>query len=99
MTNTATTHYDRATTIAKGTYQDDIVTGRESLSGSTLSGKARSYGGRYKASRLALFAALRAAGVEHYVTREKTGKLVLCWGTPDGETTGTYLGSPLVTAG
>lgn len=96
MTTNSNPHYDRALNIAKGSYQTSIVTGRESLSGSTLTGKAASHGGSYKTSRLSLFARLRAENVEHYVLREKTGKLVLCWGTPETPPAGTYLGSPLV---
>jgi hypothetical protein len=53
---------------AKGSYQEALVRGGESWSGSTLKGKASSYGSSYSASRDALqtrisMAATEAAGV------------------------------------
>lgn len=46
-----TSAQERALTLCKGCYQTNLILGRENLSGSTLSGKARDYGYRYKQSR------------------------------------------------
>jgi len=54
---------DKALTVAKGAYQRNLLLGIESLSGSTLKGKARQYGARYAESRRNLLARVRAAGV------------------------------------
>jgi len=48
----------------RGQYQADFVRGVASVSGSDLTGRARSYGGRYRASRQAVLDAAQAAGVE-----------------------------------
>lgn len=55
--------YDAALALCKGSYQENFLRGLENLSGSTLRGKARSYGGRYKRSREALLARLSQAGI------------------------------------
>jgi hypothetical protein len=47
----------------RGSYQTDLILGRESLSGSTLKGKAKSYAGRYAKSRDSLLSRLRNAGI------------------------------------
>ena len=44
----------------KGSYQRDLLLGRETWSGSTLTGKAATYGGRYRDSRRDLVARIRA---------------------------------------
>ena len=44
--------YAKACALAKGSYQQGLLDGRENLSGSTLRGKAKQYGGRYAQSRL-----------------------------------------------
>jgi hypothetical protein len=69
-----------ALALCKGCYQRDVVNGYEALSGSTLRGKARRYGGRYAASRDALLARLRAAGVPVGEERQARGKRVLVIG-------------------
>ena len=55
MTGTTTDH-------ARGDYQIAILPGRARWSGSDLSGKAREWGSRYRASRMNLLARLRQAG-------------------------------------
>lgn len=47
---------------ARGSYQEDLLRGHEAWSGSTLTGKARKWGGRYRASGDALLARLRDVG-------------------------------------
>jgi len=60
--------YRAALAIAKGPYQESIIAGDESVSGSTLTGKAKRYGSSYARSRKALLARLREAGIPHCVT-------------------------------
>ena len=48
---------------ARGTYQDDLLTGRARWSGSDLRGNARRYASRYAGSRRNLLARLVAAGL------------------------------------
>ena len=48
--------------LARGEYQRDILEGRARWSGSNLTGRAASYGGRYRASRHRLAERLTAAG-------------------------------------
>jgi hypothetical protein len=43
--------YDLALSLCRGSYQRSLVCGHENLSGSTLKGKAASYGAHYAASR------------------------------------------------
>ena len=57
---------------ARGDYQMSLLFGRARWSGADLAGTARRYGGRYAASRLNLFARLRAAGIDATVERVKT---------------------------
>lgn len=48
----------------RGSYQRDVVLGRENLSGSTLVGRAAAlYGGRYARSRRNLLKRLRQRGI------------------------------------
>lgn len=49
---------------ARGGYQRGIIYGSENLSGSTLRGKAKSYGGRYHLSRINLLDRLIRAGMQ-----------------------------------
>lgn len=56
--------------VCSGNYQRGLVTGRESLSGSTLRGKAKSYGSHYARSRDNLLGRLSRAGL---VVGEKKG--------------------------
>lgn len=55
--------YDRAWALCRGVYQRGIVSGTENLSGSSLRGKAKQYGGKYQTSRCNLLTRLRAAGI------------------------------------
>lgn len=55
--------FDAAMALAQGDYQERVLNGLESLSGSTLTGNAKKYGGKYAASRKALLARLTAAGI------------------------------------
>lgn len=65
----------------RGVYQRNLIDGVESLSGSTLRGKAASYSGRYRESRDNLLARCRAAGIVVGEERGSKGKriLVLSW--------------------
>ncbi len=58
--------------LAKGSYQKNIVRGVDSLSGSTLTGKARQYGGTYAASRSSLLQ--RLAADERLTVGEERGE-------------------------
>lgn len=69
-----------ALSCARGCYQRNLLRGRESLSGSTLRGKARRFGGRYAASRESLLSRVRAAGVAVSETRGQHGARILVLG-------------------
>lgn len=58
--------------VARGTYQRALLSGDARWSGADLQGKARRYGGRYKASRDAVLARLRA--IVPGVSVQPTGK-------------------------
>ena len=61
---------DKALDLCRGSYQRDVLLGRESLSGSTLKGKAKSYGGKYKASAASILRKCQQAGLN---VREESG--------------------------
>jgi hypothetical protein len=61
---------DQALSLCRGSYQRDILLGRESLSGSTLKGKAKTYGGKYKASAASILRKCQQAGL---AVREESG--------------------------
>ena len=63
--------FKKALKQVKGSYQEDLLYGYENLSGSTLRGTAKNWGGKYKRSRENLLARLTANGV---VWSEFTGK-------------------------
>lgn len=63
--------------LARGSYQRDLLLGRENLSGSTLKGRAREWGSRYHAHRAALLARLRAAGFRVSERRAEHGARIL----------------------
>ena len=68
----------KATKCARGTYQEDLVTGYEAWSGSTLTGKAAQWGNKYAKSRTTLMNRMRKAGVVFsFVTLGKRNVLVL----------------------
>lgn len=55
--------YDEAVKLARGSYQRDILAGREALSGATLRGAAKNYSGRYRASAANLLKRCQEAGL------------------------------------
>lgn len=72
--------HERAIALARGSYQRDLLDGYESLSGSTLRGKASTYSDHYAASRRALLARIAAAGIPCTEVRGRHGKRVLVIG-------------------
>jgi hypothetical protein len=66
--------------VTRGSYQEGIVMGWESLSGATLRGKARRWSGRYAASRRALLARMTAAHIPWREARGSHGRRVLVIG-------------------
>jgi hypothetical protein len=55
---------EKALELCKGSYQRNLVLGRETLGGSTLRGKAKSYMGRYDQSARNLISRLRKNEIE-----------------------------------
>lgn len=74
---------DAALDIARGEYQRNVLRGIESLSGSTLRGRARNYSGKYAASRRNLLDRMTAAGVPWREERGAHGKRILVLGAED----------------
>ena len=60
----------QALALCRGRYQRNILLGTEALSGSTLRGKAREYGGRYRASAASILVRCQQAGL---AVREEIG--------------------------
>ena len=71
---------DKALALAKGRYRRALLLGDQAWSGSTLTGKARKYGGRYAQSRYRLSVAMSQAGVPHGFEIGKHGKIILVIG-------------------
>ena len=71
---------DRALELAQGTYQRNLLLGHENLSGSTLKGRARSWGGRYQASRNGLLRRMTEAGIPWTEERGERGRRILVIG-------------------
>lgn len=71
---------EQALRLCRGSYQRDILLGRESLSGSTLKGKAKSYGGRYKASAASILRKCQLAGLPVSEEAGKHGKRLVVIG-------------------
>ena len=71
---------DAALTLCRGSYQRNLLLGRENLSGSTLKGKAKSYSGKYAASRRAILARCAAAKLPISETTGSHGKRLLVIG-------------------
>ena len=69
--------YEVAAKLVRGCYQQALLNGNESLSGSTLRGKAARYGAHYARSRAAFLARCRRAGLEVVILRQAHGRLVL----------------------
>jgi len=61
----------QALKLAKGCYQTGLLLGHENLSGSTLRGVAKNFGGKYATSRHNLLDRLQAAGIPFH---EETGE-------------------------
>jgi hypothetical protein len=89
MAKTTATHYrevldddayEKALTLARGCYQQNLLRGVESLSGATLKGRAKDYGARYQASRAHLLTRLHAAGIHTSERIAEHGRRVLVIG-------------------
>lgn len=69
---------EQALNLAEGTYQQAILKGEHSVSGSTLSSGARSkWGGRYASSREKLFEKMRAAGIQFSLEKLDGGMILV----------------------
>lgn len=66
--------------LARGAYQRAILWGGEAVSGSTLRGKARTYGARYQRSTDALLERMTAAGIPWAIETREHGRRVLVIG-------------------
>src|SRR5690606_38439817 len=69
--------YRRALALCKGTYQENLLRGIESLSGATLKGRAKQFWARYRASRENLLARMTEAGIPWREERGEHGKRIL----------------------
>lgn len=56
-------NFNKAMEVARGKYQQNLLLGLESLSGSTLRGKAKQFQHRYQTLRDELFERMQGAGV------------------------------------
>ena len=56
--------YDKAVSLARGSYQASIARGDAALSGSDLRGKAKEWGASYARSRASFLSRIAAAGIE-----------------------------------
>lgn len=74
--------FDRALGLAKGSYQLDLLWGRHNLSGSSLRGRAKNYGGKYSRSRQALLRRMTAEGIPWDEERGDNGARILVIGSP-----------------
>jgi hypothetical protein len=70
----------QALSLARGSYQADILRGVESLSGSTLRGTASRYSGRYKKSSQEFIRRCQSEGLAIREEIRKHGKRVLVVG-------------------
>jgi hypothetical protein len=66
--------------LARGSYQRNILLGHESLSGSTLRGRARNYSGRYKYSAQAVISRCQKSGLAVQECRGPHGKRIVVIG-------------------
>jgi hypothetical protein len=71
---------EEALVFAVGCYQRNVLLGHEALSGATLKGKARQYGGQYKRSRENLLRRLTRFGVPWSEQIGPHGKRILVLG-------------------
>jgi len=72
--------YEAAIKLAAGCYQRNLLSGIESISGSTLRGKAGQYRSRYMASAANLLARCRANGIKISEKRGAHGARILVIG-------------------
>lgn len=73
--------FDEAMSLAKGSYQEDLISGGETWSGSSLKGAAAKWGAKYAQSRASLLERLEESGVA-YLTKGLRGKIELVIGRP-----------------
>ena len=78
-------HHDQnavmlALALCKGCYQRDLIMGYESLSGATLKGKAKNFGGKYRDSRKSILSRMTLAGIPWHETKGKHNKRILVIG-------------------
>ena len=73
--------YRDALAVCKGVYQSNLIRGRENLSGSTLKGKAATWGRKYAASRQGLLSRLTKNSIPHHEEIGDHGKRLLVLGT------------------
>jgi hypothetical protein len=76
------TRSSRETTVAalqqcKGSYQRDIILGKESISGSTLQGRAKQYSERYYHSRCSLLDRLRQHGISVRIAKQQNRHILV----------------------
>ena len=72
--------FEAALKLCRGSYQRSLLFGSHSLSGATLRGKAKRYGGRYAYSAAMLMARLANAGLAVREERRAHGKRVVVIG-------------------
>lgn len=72
--------YRKALALCKGTYQENLIRGIESLSGATLLGSAKNYWAQYRRSRENLLKRLTQAGIPWREERGPNGKRILVIG-------------------
>lgn len=70
-----------ALALCRGDYQRNLLRGVESLSGSTLKGKARNWGGRYAEARRNILARMTGAGIAWCERKGDHGKRILVIGS------------------
>ena len=73
---------EHALQCAKSSYQRALLLRRENLSGSTLKGKAKLYGGKYATSRRNLLSRLTRANIPWAEERGQHGRRILMLGAP-----------------
>lgn len=57
----------QALKLARGSYQRSLIEGYETLGGSTLRGKAKTYSGHYRQSARNLIGRLKANGIDYKI--------------------------------
>lgn len=70
-----------ALALCRGDYQRKLLRGAEALSGATLKGAAKRWGGRYLSSRRAILARMTKAGIVWCERKGDHGKRVLVIGS------------------